>query len=277
MTCSFNTLWTFTTWDDRFFAVKEVTSGVKREQVGLWQAPTQRARCPRARTELSFFERGRGRVPSVGCCGDEKPFHPAVFQSSLRVLITGPGAALWARCASCRLLRKSRASDSHHTRKNNNTRRAESRARPRTSRLNRSVSPATLTFLHSADDTGGVSGFQSCPPPRVTPGLSEASSHLPHLTETFASAEAERKPRSPRNARVGHRRRWETFTEIHDGTESTMAVDGRPDYSSVRWLLQSARENTTNGRKLQTPMAHESVYYCSKLAGPVCQEGLTPW
>lgn len=38
---------------------------------------TVRAQCPGARTELSFLV---GGTALVGCCGDEKPFHPAVFQ-----------------------------------------------------------------------------------------------------------------------------------------------------------------------------------------------------
>lgn len=43
---------------------------------------------------------GGGGTPLVGCCGDEKPFHPAVFQPPLCLcLITGPGAALRARGA----------------------------------------------------------------------------------------------------------------------------------------------------------------------------------
>lgn len=60
---------------------------------------TERAHCPQARTELPFFKKRQRGIPYVGCCSDEKPFHPAVFQSPLAALITGPGAALWAHCA----------------------------------------------------------------------------------------------------------------------------------------------------------------------------------
>lgn len=59
---------------------------------------TERAHCPQARTELPFFKKRQRGIPYVGCCSDEKPFHPAVFQSPLAALITGPGAALWAHC-----------------------------------------------------------------------------------------------------------------------------------------------------------------------------------
>lgn len=76
---------------------------------------TERTHCPQARTELPFFNKKAKGIPYGGCCSDEKAFHPAVFRVSTGCVNYRARGCTLSFLRSCRLLRKSRVSDSHDT------------------------------------------------------------------------------------------------------------------------------------------------------------------
>lgn len=144
----------------------------------------------RAQSALSWWG-GEGGGALVGCCGDEKPFHPAVFQTRLCLcLITGPGAALRARLIQP-LEKKPRVWFSRHS----HARGARARAS--------STSPPACTRTHSCrrvPHTDGVNNTPSC-----------CQTHT-RTRETLARGRRRAELGAGRSAGVGPRRRWETLS-----------------------------------------------------------------
>lgn len=190
---------------------------------------TERAHCPQARTELPFFKKRQRGIPYVGCCSDEKPFHPTVFQSPLAALITGPGAALWAHCVhagswekAARLILTTQIKTTHKYARH-------VRARTRTHACARSRSQSAScsgTFLsvfnnfspqtQAANHTAVFSHFQSRK--KQKPGGCGAAD----LGETFCRWTQSGRERGP-SATADDGGRLSVDTLQHG---STMAVDG---------------------------------------------------